>query len=242
MVKISGTVHLVTDQHKQEDVAKYSITQGSTSKGIAPCARDKYGRTGSQLVTNFLLMKLLNKYPNILMSNDDLYGNILCEGAQGFWLDINHGNYPYVTSSLTLPYSACSLGFPPQKIRKIFGCCKLYDTRVGVDPSFPEPSDNDISKISEIGDEVGSTTGRLRRINWLDLNKLIIAINVSGTTNLIISKIDVIKNLGIFKYYFKNTLDSFGNCTDMVNNLKNILHENCPLLLDIKLSEYKFNI
>ena len=48
-----------------------------------------------------------------------LYGNILCEGAQGFWLDIDYGNYPYVTSSNTLPYGACSLGFSPKKINKI---------------------------------------------------------------------------------------------------------------------------
>ena len=66
--------------------------------------------------------------------NEELYGTILCEGAQGFWLDINYGNYPFVTSSVTLPYSACSLGFPPCKINTIYGAAKIYDTRVGYDP------------------------------------------------------------------------------------------------------------
>ena len=242
LVKISERVHLVTNNHKEEDIAKYSVKQGSTSKGIAPCARDKYGRTGSSLISNLYLMKLLDEYPNIILSSSNLYGNILCEGAQGFWLDINHGNYPYVTSSLTLPYSACSLGFPPQKIGKIYGCCKLYDTRVGVDPSFPEVNDKDLLKISDIGNEVGSTTGRTRRVNWLDLNKLIKAVNISGTTQLIISKTDVIKKLGKFKYYFGNTLEGFSNYDDMINNLTNILQKKCPLLNEIKLSSSKFNI
>ena len=61
----------------------------------------------------------------------------MCEGAQGFRLDIDYGNYPYVTSSSTLPYMACSLGFPPCYIKSIIGCAKIYDTRSGVDPDFP---------------------------------------------------------------------------------------------------------
>ena len=242
LVKISEKAHLVSEKHKQEDIAKYSVKQGSTSKGIAPCARDKYARTGSQLTKNFQLMKLIDQYPNIIMSNENLFGNILCEGAQGFWLDINHGNYPYVTSSLTLPYSACSLGFPPQKIGKIYGCSKLYDTRVGVDPSFPEPDHEDLVKLSNIGNEIGSTTGRTRRVNWLNLNKLIKAVNISGTTDLIISKTDVIKELGKFKYYFDNCLKEFNDYDDMIINLTQILGEKCPLLVEIKLSDSKFKI
>ena len=54
-----------------------------------------------------------------------LYGNILCEGAQGFWLDINQGNYPYVTSSITLPYGACSLGFPMKNVENIYGAVNI---------------------------------------------------------------------------------------------------------------------
>ena len=89
-----------------------------------------------------------------------LYGNVLCEGAQGVWLDINHGNYPYVTSSNPLPYGACSLGFPPQKIRNIYGAAKIYDTRVGKDPDFPDEllNDKELAKIGEVGEEFGAVS------------------------------------------------------------------------------------
>ena len=66
----------------------------------------------------------MNKY----LFEGELYGNILCEGAQGCWLDIIQGNYLYVTCSYTLPYSSCSIGFPPQLIKNIYGAAKIYDT------------------------------------------------------------------------------------------------------------------
>ena len=72
------------------------------------------------------------------MWDEKLFGTVLCEGAQGIWLDIDHGLYPYVTSSTTLPYGACSIGFPPQKIRRIWGAAKIYDTKSGEDPRFPD--------------------------------------------------------------------------------------------------------
>ena len=126
---------------------------------------------------------------------------ILCEGAQGFWLDINYGNYPFVTSSSTLPYSACSLGFSPKLINNIYGACKIYDTRSGLDPQFPEKllNDLDLTLVGNTGKEYGVTTGRRRKVNWLDINKLKDAINISGTTHLIISKIDIFVELNIFK-------------------------------------------
>ena len=115
LVLISPRTHIITNEHKEEDLKKYKEKQGSTGKGIAPCAKDKFGRVG-KLAEEFIS----NKYRHHLFY-EELYGNLLCEGAQGFWLDVNHGNYPYVTSSYTLPYSACSLGFPPQVIGRIYG-------------------------------------------------------------------------------------------------------------------------
>ena len=125
---------------------------GTTAKGIAPCYRDKYGRTGKQV-------KDYKPHFNNFIWDEKLYGNILCEGAQGFWLDINYGNYPYITSSNTLPYSACSLGFPPQLIKNIYGAVKIYDTRVGTDPDFPEYllDNNELAIIGELGEEYGVT-------------------------------------------------------------------------------------
>ena len=131
LIKVSPLAHVVTDDHIKEDREKYKDRLGTTAKGIAPCYRDKYGRTGKQV-------KDYKPHFNNFIWDEKLYGNILCEGAQGFWLDINYGNYPYITSSNTLPYSACSLGFPPQLIKNIYGAVKIYDTRVGTDPDFPE--------------------------------------------------------------------------------------------------------
>lgn len=165
--------------------------------------------------------------------DEKLEGNVLCEGAQGFWLDINYGNYPYVTSSTTLPYGACSLGFPPQKIRKIYGAAKIYDTRSGIDTDFPEEllEDSELLKIVDVGKEYGTTTGRKRKSNWLNLNKLIDAINISGTTDLIISKIDVLEEVNIYKLYYNNELITFENIINMKDYISNILLTNCKLLL-----------
>ena len=116
---------MITDEHIKEDKEKLHKTQGTTAKGIAPCYKDKYFRKG-QLVKDIPELKPY-------LWDENLYGNILCEGAQGFWLDINQGNYPYVTSSVTLPYGACSLGFPPQLIRNIYGASKIYDTVCSVE-------------------------------------------------------------------------------------------------------------
>ena len=145
---------------------------------------------------------------------------------QGFWLDINYGNYPYITSSYTLPYSACSLGFPPQKIRNIYGACKIYDTRVGVDPDFPDSLlENEVlNKIAVVGNEFGSTTGRKRKVNWLDLDKLVMAINISGTTHIIISKVDILEKVESYSLILNKTILNFTDITAIKNEIK-VLNE-----------------
>ena len=118
LIKISPKAHIITAKHIKEDKEKHKDTIGTTGKGIGPCYRDKYARIGKR-VEDFL--ENFRGY----VWDENLYGNILCEGAQGVWLDIIQGNYPYVTSSNPLPYGACSLGFPPQKIRNIYGALKF---------------------------------------------------------------------------------------------------------------------
>jgi len=142
----------------------------------------------------------------------ELSGRILCEGAQSVWLDIDHGDYPFVTSSSTMPYSACSLGFSPKKIRRLIGVAKAYDTKSGTDPLFPETLWNDpvLNRIIEEGQEFGSTTGRKRLVNWLNLDKLKKSIILSGCTELIINKCDVLKKVGEFKVIHGN---EYMNCT-----------------------------
>lgn len=232
LVKISPLAHIITDAHKKEDSLKYKDSQGSTCKGIAPCAKDKYGRIGKR-VKDIEIPGHLQKY----IFDDEIYGDILCEGAQGIWLDINYGDYPYVTSSLTLPYSACSLGFTPNKIRDIYGAIKIYDTRVGIDPEFKKniiESDIDIlNKIAEVGNEKGTTTGRNRNVNWLNVDKLVKSINLSGCTKVIISKIDILKQVNKFKLIINNELIEYKMLDTMINELSNYLQEKCYLKLII---------
>jgi adenylosuccinate synthase len=237
IVKISPKAHIVTKEHINEDLSYYTKSQGSTSKGIAPCYRDKYARIGKRVED---YSEQLKDY----IWDEELYGNILCEGAQGYWLDINMGNYPFVTSSNTLPYSACSLGFPPQCIRNIYGAAKLYDTRVGKDPEFPDTLfDNlELSKLGNIGQEYGATTGRKRKVNWLNLDKLIKAINISGTNILILSKADVIKELNIFKYISQNKLKEFNNYDEFLNSISSTIQKLCSRCFTIHISDNPFAI
>ena len=171
--------------------------------------------------------------------DEKLYGNILCEGAQGFWLDINYGNYPYVTSSNTLPYAACSLGFAPQFIRHIYGATKIYDTRSGIDPIFPENllEDEELLLLVKVGEEFGTTTGRMRKTNWLNLDKLVDAVKISGTTMMLMSKVDVVKKINIYKLYHNSSLINFENFDVMKTYIDETLKENCPLLENITYSE-----
>ena len=226
LVKISPKTHVIQDSHIKEDKQKYKDTQGSTSKGIAPCYRDKYARIGSRVGDKDNIQFFYN-----YIWDEKLYGNILCEGAQGVWLDIDYGNYPYVTSSSTLPYAACSLGFSPKLINNIYGAVKIYDTRSGIDPDFPESllEDKELLKIIDIGKEYGTTTGRKRKANWLDLDKLVKSINISGTTIVIISKIDVLITINLFKLFFNKQLVEFKSLTLMKEYIKNVLKSNCNI-------------
>ena len=231
LVKVSPKTHIISDSHIEKDNKDLKKSQGTTGKGIAPCYSDKYLRKGER-VCDFSGL-----FGNHIW-DEKLYGNILCEGAQGFWLDINQGNYPYVTSGNPLPYGACSLGIPPQMIRTIFGASKVYDTRVGEDPDFIDMSlvDKDLEMIGKKGEEYGVTTGRKRKINWLNLDKLIEAINVSGTNYIILSKTDVLENVGVYKFIYKENILQFENLSQFKQRVKNILDEGCLFLSDIVFS------
>jgi adenylosuccinate synthase len=156
-----------------------------------------------------------------------------------FFLDIDYGNYPYVTSSNTLPYSACVLGFPPQKINNIYGAAKIYDTRSGTDPDFPEDllSHTELKLIGLQGEEYGTTTGRKRKVNFLNLDKLIYSINISGTNNLILSKIDILKKVKIFKYFYKKKCIRKLSLEEMLSSIEEILYDQCSLLKTITFSD-----
>ena len=119
--------------------------------------------------------------------------NVLAEGAQGTMLDIDHGTYPFVSSSSTCTGGVCTgLGVAPNRIGEVFGIFKAYSTRVGSGPFPVELLDETGDKIREIGHEFGAVTGRNRRCGWVDLVALRYAIMVNGVTQLIMMKSDVL--------------------------------------------------
>lgn len=217
LVKVSPNAHVITKDHITYDKGHLAHL-GTTSQGIAPCYSDKMLRKGIRAG------EIL--HPGWLW-NGELTGKILCEGAQSVWLDIDHGDYPYVTSSTTMPYGACSLGFSPKKINRIIGVAKAYDTKSGVDPLFPESLWNnpDLNRIIELGREYGSTTGRKRLVNWLNLDKLHKAIKLSGCTELIINKYDILESVGTFKL-INGVVIEFDSLNSMKQYINNYFIEN----------------
>ena len=126
--------------------------------------------------------------------------NVLFEGAQGTLLDIDHGTYPYVTSSNSIAGGACTgLGVGPTKISKVLGIAKAYTTRVGSGP-FPTEIKGALGEeIREKGGEYGATTGRPRRCGWLDIVVLRHAARINGLTGVAVTKLDVLDGIKTLK-------------------------------------------
>jgi len=118
---------------------------------------------------------------------------ILIEGAQGVLLDLDHGSYPYVTSSATTISGALqALGLPPKSLESCIGIAKAYCTRVG-EGEFPaEASEGDGNRLRERGGEYGATTGRPRRCGWLSVPDLLKVVRLNGYTHWNITKLDVL--------------------------------------------------
>jgi adenylosuccinate synthase len=122
---------------------------------------------------------------------------VLFEGAQGTLLDVDHGTYPYVTSSSATAGGACiGAGVGPSKIRAVVGLTKAYCTRVGGGPFPTELNDATGERLRKAGDEFGSVTGRPRRTGWLDLPALRYAVRVNGLDGLALTKLDVLTGQG----------------------------------------------
>ena len=118
--------------------------------------------------------------------------SVLFEGAQGTMLDIDHGTYPYVTSSSAISGGAATgAGVPPTKIKQVLGISKAYTTRVGSGPFPTEMPDLDAAEVRKRGKEFGAVTGRPRRCGWLDLAVLRYAKMINGIDSLVVTKLDV---------------------------------------------------
>ncbi len=118
---------------------------------------------------------------------------MLLEGAHGTLLDIDHGTYPFVTSSPTVAGGACTgIGIGPTRIDAVTGVAKAYVTRVGAGPFPTEIEGPDQERVRELGGEFGTVTGRDRRCGWLDLVALRYAVRLNGITSLALTKLDVL--------------------------------------------------
>lgn len=225
LIFVDERCHLVLDKHIEEDSSDSKI--GTTRQGIGPTYRDKYNRTGMR-------MKDLGIQPSPLFHVVDIYNllynerhnwSILCEGAQGFQIDIDWGDYPYVTSSHCTIGSAVLNGIPPQKIQKVIGTMKAYETYSGFKTHFTNENDPIFQKIQEVGGEFGATTGRKRKVRWLDLNGVIKAININGVTDLIINKADVLAEVDVFRYVYDGELRGCLTLKQFTIEINNLINE-----------------
>lgn len=240
---IDKRVHVITDQHKEEDSKDVKI--GTTKTGNGPAYSSKYKREGIRAGKYVHMVQEESNFPfyvcdiyQILFQKEKV--NILFEGAQGFELDIDWGDYPFVTSSHCTAGSACLNGVSPKYIRNIYGICKAYVTYVGA-KEFEGGSDM-FQKIREVGNEYGATTGRPRQVNWLDLDNLIVASNINGVTNLIINKIDFLDKVNYYCLIHHGKEMVFSSKIEFVKYIEENLYENCLITDEIIFSQTPYDI
>jgi len=172
--------------------------------------------------------------------------NVLFEGAQGSLLDVDHGTYPYVTSSSTIAGGACTgVGVGPGLIDEVIGITKAYVTRVGEGPFPTELHDEMGEQIRKTGAEFGATTGRPRRTGWLDIVALREAVRTNGLTGLALTKMDVLNELETIKvctaYRYKDQLiEEFPSELDVLRDCTPIYEEVAGWQQDInEVKEYE---
>ena len=206
---IFDNCHIITDKHKEEDQSELSKSIGTTGRGVGYAARDKYKRTGllfkdwlKDNSDSFLKEYIVDHKQNPVHQYCTEGRNVVFEGTQGSLLDVDHGNYPFVTSSNCVAASASiGSGIPPNFLKERIGVLKAYQTRVGNGPFDSEIFGSEGDKLVEIGKEYGSTTGRRRRVGWLNLDELRYSNQLNGYTQLFVSKIDVLDSFEKIKIY-----------------------------------------
>jgi adenylosuccinate synthase len=141
------------------------------------------------------------------------------EGAQGVLLDLDHGSYPYVTSSNTLAsHSAVGTPFPMSRLGSVVGVAKFYQTRVGSGPFPTELKNEDGERIRVNGGEFGATTGRPRRVGWLNLDELRLSVRLSDCTHIVMTKADVLCGEEEVKVFANGALKSFKGWKNIFSN------------------------
>lgn len=146
------------------------------------------------------LIPYLTEVEDRLQEVQEEGGDILFEGAQGVHLDIDHGTYPFVTSSNTVAGNAAAgSGISPSALNRVIGIVKAYTTRVGSGPFPTELLDDTGSYLRTEGHEFGATTGRPRRCGWLDAVLLRESVRINGLTDIALTKLDVLQNLPVLQ-------------------------------------------
>jgi len=179
--------------------------------------------------------EVLNKYvadTSLLLGNDIKGGKkVLFEGAQGTLLDVDHGTYPYVTSSSTCAGGACTgSGASPRDIHEIIGISKAYVTRVGSGPFPTELLDETGEQLRQTGGEFGATTGRPRRCGWFDAMVVRYAVRVNGLTGIALTKLDVLSDFDTVKVctgylYEGKMLESLPAALEVFENCQPVYEE-----------------
>jgi adenylosuccinate synthase len=226
------------ENHIKEDKEKNKHL-GTTSRGIGPAYTDKIARAGLRVIDYINKDDEFSKKISPFVKNTTLLINnlidknkkVLFEGAQGTLLDIDHGTYPYVTSSNTISGGVClGLGIGPKNVGNVIGIAKAYITRVGAGPLPTELKDEVGKQIQDIGKEFGATTGRARRCGWFDALIGKYAVMVNGLDTIALTKLDVLSGLEKIKicisYKHKNKIiKDFSSNVEILENCEPIYEE-----------------
>jgi adenylosuccinate synthase len=226
-VYIDRKAHVTLDKHIQEDTGDTKL--GTTRQGIGPTYRDKYNRTGTRVEDVVKYNRAEDSY--VVIDTFDMFyrdlhfpiNTILCEGAQGFQLDIDWGDYPFVTSSHCTTGAVFLNAVAPRHLRRVFGIMKAYETYSGFKTFTNNTEDVELfDKIIELGGEYGATTGRKRQIRWLHLDELIKALYINNVTDLIINKADILQQINTFPVVYqgyKTVFTAFDEFKTFVENV-----------------------
>lgn len=224
-VLIAKNTHIITSSHKEED-GKDGDKIGTTKTGNGPCYRDKYARTGLRAEDVSELKDYLFDPYEIFQASG--YKRVLAEGAQGFFLDIDWGEHPYVTSSHCGIGGLLNNGFSMEQVNEVFGVSKCYDTYVG-SKQFQGPEE-ELAKLAKLGNEVGATTGRPRQVNWLNLQNLVKAVRLNSVSTLVINKCDILQKLGKFVMFDVNgEKKEYQSWDEMAGTILEVLTQSCDL-------------
>ena len=232
------------DKYNRNGIRAYDLLE--KKKLIEKLDAQLKNTVDSQTLTQRQLDEIKNKIDEFLKCSDiiskyiqDTFvimhteNNILIEGAQGTMLDIDHGTYPFVTSSN--PSSGgitTGLGVPLNKVNRLVGIFKAYITRVGNGPFPTELEDEDGEKIQNIGKEFGATTGRPRRCGWFDAPLAKYSCKLNGLTDIVLTKLDILDNFNEIQICTEYECD--GNISSNLSEFMNNLHRVKPIYKTFK--------